>query len=101
MSRSKDIAIQSFCQKVKTFAHTLTFNKVNNLKMFFFFADSDVDDELEDEVNNITKKKKQELYKLPEERKLQEARQARIAVSYTRISSKKESINSYDEGVRE
>jgi len=69
--------------------------------MFFFFADSDVDDELEDEVNNITKKKKQELYKLPEERKLQEARQARIAVSYTRISSKKESINSYDEGVRE
>ena len=45
-------------------------------------TDSDEDSELEDELENVTKKNKnkQDEYKLPEDRKLEEARQARLAV---------------------
>ena len=49
---------------------------------FFLSTDSDEDSELEEEAENITKKKKNlDEFKLPEERKLEEARMARLAVS--------------------
>ena len=73
---------------------TLSLPKVSWLYFFLFLydlvtiynfkriTDSDEDSELEDELENVTKKSKnkQDEYKLPEDRKLEEARQARLAV---------------------